>query len=430
MLATVRCAIPLLISTVFLLMGVALLHTLVALRGGALGFSVAMIGTLTAAYYTGFLGGTYAIPRMVHRIGQIRAFAFCTTLVVVSVMVQLIAPNFWVWLAMRVLQGLLLVGLYIIIESWLNAAAEPAHRTRLFSIYMMLNLGAGAVAQQLLHIPGQDFVLFCVVAILFCLASLPVIDMRQRQPQLQSMPRPEVVRSFRLVPTALVSALVSGLVLGALWGLLPVYAAARGMSPAQVGTYVSVAIFGGVALQWPLGHFADRIDRRLALAVISAAAAIAALAQLSFSAAGAAVGLALIFAFGGMSFALYPIAVAHLVDYLRRDELLSASATLLLVNGIGSAVGPLVAGNLMNRGQPQLLFAWFSALSALLAAYALYRFVRRKRDVQPADHFVPLVTTTAETLDPRSKPEASTIGTAEDQDDRLGPVLQLHAQEH
>lgn len=399
MLATVRCAVPLLISTVFLLMGVALLHTLVALRGSALGFSVAMIGTLTAAYYAGFLGGTFAIPRLVHRIGQIRAFAFCTTLVVVSVLVQLIGPNFWLWLAMRVLQGLLLVGLYIIIESWLNAAAEPAHRTRLFAIYMMLNLGAGAVAQQFLHLPGQDFVLFCVVAILFCLASLPVIDMRQQQPQLQSMPRPEVVRFFNLVPTALVSALVSGLVLGALWGLLPIYASARGMSPAQVGTYVSVAIFGGVALQWPLGHFADRIDRRLALAVISAAAAIAALAQLVFPAASAATGLALVFAFGGMGFALYPIAVAHLVDYLRRDELLSGSSTVLLVNGIGSAVGPLLAGALMTLTRPALLFGWFAILDGVLAGYALYRFMRRKREVTPDDNFVPLVHTTPGAMD-------------------------------
>ena len=115
MLATVRCAIPLLLSTVFLLMGVGLLHTLMALRGTALGFSTTMVGTLSAAYYGGFLVGTYVVPRLVHRIGQIRAFAFCTTLVVVSVLVQAIGTSYWAWLAMRLLQGLLLVGLYVII---------------------------------------------------------------------------------------------------------------------------------------------------------------------------------------------------------------------------------------------------------------------------------------------------------------------------
>jgi hypothetical protein len=35
-----------------------LLHTHIALQGEVLGFSVAMIGILTSAYYTGFLVGT------------------------------------------------------------------------------------------------------------------------------------------------------------------------------------------------------------------------------------------------------------------------------------------------------------------------------------------------------------------------------------
>lgn len=399
MLATVRCAIPLLLSTTFLLMGVGLLHTLVALRGEALGFSVAMIGTLSAAYYAGFLLGSYTVPRLVHRIGQIRAFAFCSTLLVVSVLVQALGPVFGLWFAMRVLQGLLLVGLYVIIESWLNAAADPKHRSTLFSIYMMLNLGAGALAQQLLRLPGEGFVLFSVVAILFSLASLPVIDMRQQQPRLHAMPRVQLRRFLELVPTAMVSALVAGLILGALWGLLPVYAAAQGMDTAAVGTYVSVAVLGGMALQWPLGHLGDRIDRRLALAGISAAAAVVALLQLLLPGAAA---LALIFAFGGMAFSLYPIAVAHLVDYLERDELMSASSTVLLVNGVGSALGPLIAGNLMNQGRPELLFVWFVVLGALLAGYALYRYTRRRRDVSNKDTFLPLVHTSAEAIDPRA----------------------------
>jgi MFS family permease len=106
-----------------------------------------------------------------------------------------------------------------------------------------------------------------------------------------------------------------------------------------------------------------------------------------------------IFAFGGMSFTLYPIAVAHLVDYVHRDELLSASSTVLLVNGLGSATGPLVAGALMSLLSPQLLFVWFAVLDALLAAYAFYRFVHRKREVTPDDNFVPMVNTSPGSLD-------------------------------
>jgi MFS family permease len=80
------------------------------------------------------------------------------------------------------------------------------------------------------------------------------------------------------------------------------------------------------------------------------------LANLVMPNAGHLTAMLLVFAFGGMSFAIYPIAVAHLVDYLRRDELLSGSSTVLLVNGIGSSVGPLLAGTLMSLSRPEFLF--------------------------------------------------------------------------
>jgi MFS family permease len=399
MLTSLRTATPLLLSTVFLLMGVGLLHTHIALQGRTLGFSVAMIGVLTSAYYAGFLVGTYTVPRLTHRIGHIRTFAFCTALVTLVVLVQALDPAYGVWLVLRILQGLLLVGLYAIIESWLNAAADPAHRSSVFAIYMMVNLGASAAAQQFLRIRGEGFVLFCVVAILFCTASLPVVATRQPQPHIRAVPQVQIRRLFRLAPTALISALLSGLALGAFWGLLPLYAEARGLGVDGIGTYMSVAIAGGVVLQWPLGRFSDRIDRRLALSLISATAALAALINLFLPTAGGAAAMVVIFAFGGMSFTLYPIAVAHLVDYVHRDELLAASSTVLLVNGVGSAVGPLVAGALMNLLSPQLLFVWFAVLDGMLAVYAFYRFIHRKREVTPDDNFVPLVNTTPSSLD-------------------------------
>jgi MFS family permease len=402
MLTSLRTATPLLLSTVFLLMGVGLLHTHIALDGRTLGFSVGMIGVLTSAYYAGFLVGTYTVPRLTHRIGHIRTFAFCAVLVTLVVLVQALAPVYGVWLVLRVLQGLLLVGLYAIIESWLNAAAEPAHRSAVFAVYMMLNLGASAVAQQFLRIQGEGFVLFCVVAILFCAASLPVLGSRQPQPHIRAVPRVQIARLFRLAPTALVSALLSGLVLGAFWGLLPLYAAASGFDLGGIGTYMSVAIAGGVLLQWPLGRFSDRVDRRLALALIGAVAALAALVNLFLPGVGGVAAMVVIFVFGGMSFTVYPIAVAHLVDYVHHDELLSASSTVLLVNGIGSALGPLVAGALMNLLSARLLFVWFAMLDSVLAAYAFYRFIHRKREVTAADVFVPLVNTTPGSLDARS----------------------------
>ncbi|MGA7297692.1 MAG: MFS transporter [Rhodanobacteraceae bacterium] len=399
MLSSIRTVASLLLSTILLLLGVGLLNTLIPLRGQELGFSVTLLGALTSVYYVGYFIGTFTLPPLIHRIGHIRAFAFCTALVAALVLLQAIGSAYWLWLVLRIVQGLALVGLYAIIESWLNVAAEPTHRNAVFSVYMMLNLGSLALAQQFLRIQGEAFVLFSVVAILVCVAILPVATTRQLQPQIKSIPKLNVGRLYRLVPTALAGALFSGLTMGALWGLLPLYARAIDFAPSDIGTYMSIAILGGAVLQWPLGRLSDRHDRRLALAIISAAAAAVALAILVVPADNHALAMTLIFAFGGMIFAIYPIAMAHLVDYLPREELLSASSSVLLVNGIGSALGPLLAGALMNVLQPWLLFVWFASLNGLLASYALYRFARRKRSPTDDNSFVPMVRTSPVALD-------------------------------
>ncbi len=409
MLSSIRTVASLLLGTVVLLLGVGLLNTLIPLRGQSLGFSVTMVGALTSVYYVGYFIGTFTLPPMIHRIGHIRAFAFCTALVAALVLLQAIGSAYWLWLVLRILQGLALVGLYAIIESWLNVAADPRHRNAVFSVYMMLNLSALALAQQFLRIEAEAWVLFAVVAILICIATLPVASTRQLQPQIQSIPKLDVGRLFRLVPTALTTAVVSGLVMGALWGLLPLYARGIGFDSGEIGTYMSVTILGGVALQWPLGRLSDKYDRRLTLAGISAIAALVALASLFMSGNSQWMAMTLVFAFGGVSFSVYPIAVAHLVDYLPREELLSASSSVLLVFGIGSAAGPLLAGALMNMLQPWLLFVWFAGLNSLLAVYALYRYATHRRETIADKHFVPMVRTSPGVLDlhPETEPDGT-----------------------
>ncbi len=355
MLRNLRPITSLLVGAALLLLGVGLLTTLIPLRGRALGFSTTMLGALTSAYYAGYFVGTFTLPPLIQRIGHIRAFAFCTASVACLVLLHALSSNPWLWLLLRLLAGISLVGLYAIIESWLNAQTEPARRGTVFAIYMMVNLGSLALAQQLLRIPGQSFVLFIVVALLVCAATLPVVATRQAQPGLQPVPRLQLKRLYALAPTAGAGALLSGLAMGAFWGLLPVYARGQGFGLTQVGTYMSVAILGGAALQWPVGRWSDRHDRRIALAVVCALATALALLQLGMAQWHGAM-IALIFLYGGLTFAVYPIVVAHLVDHLSPDELLSASSSVLLIYGVGSAIGPIAAGALMSSLGPGSLF--------------------------------------------------------------------------
>ena len=91
-----------------------------------------------------------------------------------------------------------------------------------------------------------------------------------------------------------------------------------------------------------------------------------------------------IFVWGGLAFAIYPIAVAQLIDQLHKDEILAGSSGLLMVNGIGAVCGPLLAGLLMEHLGAAALPLYFAVTLGLLAAYCLYR-LRHVSDLVSGD---------------------------------------------
>lgn len=398
MLRTLRPIASLLLSTAFLLASIGLLGTLIPLRGLAQGFSGSLIGALAAIYYVGFLIGTYVIPPLVRRIGHIRAFAFGTACVASVALLHALASWPWLWLVLRLTDGIMMVGLYTIIESWLNAQTPSSHRGVVFAIYMMVNSGGLALSQMLLRIDAQAFVLFTVVALLALAATLPVVLTRQAQPVQQSAPRLELKRLFNLAPTAGVGALLAGLAMGAFYGLAPVYARRIGFDNAGISTYMTFAILGGALMQWPLGYLSDRIDRRLALAIVGALACV--LAVFLWVVGGHKwAAIALIFAYCGMAFAIYPMVVAHLVDYLTQEELLAASASVYLLYGAGSAIGPLLVGVAMQWLGNPMLPVWFALNTAALAIYATYRYRAFRREQVDENNFRPMLQTTSAVLE-------------------------------
>lgn len=397
MLRTLRPVVSLLAGTALLLVGVGLLNTLIPLRGGAAGFPETLLGGLTSAYYAGYFIGTFAMPPLMRRIGHIRAFAFCAACAACLVLLYAFGTHAIAWLVLRLLSGIVLVGLYAVIESWLNAQAPAGKRGAVFATYMVVNLGSLALGQQLLRIQGEAFAPFAVVALLVCAATLPVLATRQAQPQQQAAPRLQLRLLFDVAPTAGLGALLSGLAMGAFWGLLPVYARDSGFDTAAIGNYMSIAIVGGAALQWPLGRLSDRHDRRIALALVAAAAAALAIAGIVFG-GRMLPEMIVVFLFGGMSFAIYPIVVAHLVDHAPPEDLLAASSSVLLVYGVGSALGPLAAGGLMGAFGAWTLFAWFALIHATLAVYAAWRYRVFRRTPADTPAFQPMLRTTPAAL--------------------------------
>lgn len=404
----------LLAGVALLLLGNGLLGTLLAVRGSEIGYSDVVLGLIGSGYFAGYLVGTAVAPPLIRRVGHIRAFAFFAAGTAATALLHGLLVSPATWIALRVVAGTALFALYTIIESWLNSQAERDQRGKVFALYMVVNLGALALAQQLLRLASpSEFTLFAVAALFVCLAVMPVAATRLAQPQANASGHFALRRLWRETPVAVAGGFLSGLAMGAFWGMGPVYAARIGLDDGGVALFMSAGIVGGALLQWPLGAFSDSRDRRSALAMAALAAALVALPLLASEALGqwtiAVIGL-----YGGLAFAIYPMTVAHLVDHLGNEDIVSGSTLLLLMHGVGAATGPLLAGTLMGALGTQALALHF-ALSQLLLAGIAWASVRRggERITDPA-HFMPMLRTSPTVLEIMPQPEVGERATNHD----------------
>jgi MFS family permease len=339
-------------------------------------------------------------------VGHIRAFAFFAAGIAGIALLHGLLVSPITWVALRVLAGAAIVSLYTLIESWLNDQTPQALRGRIFALYMVVNQVSLALAQQILGFDSADsLALFAVSALFVCVAVMPVSATRLTQPAAHRAASFSLLRILRVAPVATISALLTGMAMGAFWSMGPVYASRAGYGEDWVALFMSAGILGGAVLQWPLGVLSDRGDRRKALAIAASLAALSALpllmAELGDTAAIVAIAL-----FGGFAFAIYPMAVAHLVDHLSADNVVAGSSAVLLLHGIGAAIGPLAVGLSMAWLGPSALAVHFIVTHALLALIAWVAAGRHPEVLAEHAHFVPMMRTSATVLEimPTSEP--------------------------
>lgn len=400
MLAALYSVSSLLLGVAVLVMGSGLFATLLGLRAGLEGFADVVIGLIMSAYFVGFFLGTFFGPAIVRRIGHIRAFAMFAAIASATAILHVLAIDPWLWAALRVLSGACLVGLFMVIESWLNVHVPNERRGQIFSAYTAIALGALAVGQLLIATadPG-GFTLFGVVSILFSLALVPIAFTRIEQPQPVTAPHLGLRHLYATAPAGVVGAFASGLAGGALWGLAPVFVQRIGLGTTVIAGLMSAAVIGGALFQWPIGRISDRHDRRYVLAAICAGAAVLALAALGATYWSVAALTASMFLYGGLAFSVYPVSVAFVNDRLAREHALAGSSGLLLVYGVGAAIGPTLAGTTMELAGPRALLAYLAVVLSFVAGFAYYR---ARTAPEPPDatrgQFVPMMRTAAAAL--------------------------------
>ncbi len=351
-----------------LIVGTGLMFAAIGAQASTANFSSLVTGLVMSAYFAGAIYGTYACPHIIRKVGFIRAFAAMASVASTLPLLHALWVNPWFWGGLRFITGLCLVGLYLVVESWLNVLAPQDKRGKVFAIYLVVNMVALAIGQWLILVGDRNgFVPFVLVSVLFSFALLPITLTPVDQPVITEAPKFSLIELFSISPIGVLGALVSGMLSGPLLGLGHVFGAGVGFSEAGIATFMAATILGGAAFQWPVGHFSDRHDRRLVLLWV--AISCAAVAGVGFILArdyeASLIGLGVVF--GGLAFTVYGISVAHVNDLVDRAKVLQVTGGLLLLNGIGATIGPTLAGGMMDVFGPEALMLYFACVLAALA---------------------------------------------------------------
>lgn len=412
MIKTIRAHFSLFAATAILLLGSGLLGTLVSLRAGTESFPQAIIGLIMSGFFMGYVIGSYLCPKIIRNIGHIRSFSAFAAMGCVSVLLHGLIIDPIVWLLLRIITGICMLGMYLVIESWINTLATRETRGSLFAIYMAINLLALGASQYLLLIYEiQSLSLFALVALFFSLALVPIALTRITQPEQVEAAQLGLKHLYNTSPLACFGALLSGVVNGAFWGMGPVYALGVGFDVAGIALFMSGVVFGGALLQWPLGHLSDKFDRRLVIFAVSVMASCTAITVYYLIDSSQVMGLLAAFIFGGSAFSIYSLSVAHANDHIDAEHVLETSRGLLLLSGIGSTIGPLSAGLIMGWFGAQTLMIYFASLLFLLAGLALIRrTIGEPISVTEQGDFVIMARSSTEVLelDPRAEPVEET----------------------
>ncbi len=414
MLAAVAASWALFFGIALLMLGNGLQGSLVGLRASLEGFPTAVTGVVMSCYFIGFLAGSMLAPKILGRVGHIRVFAALASLASTAALIHAVFVDPVTWGAMRLVTGFSIAGLYIVAESWLNDRATNETRGQLLSIYMVVTLGGFAGGQLLLNLADPLGVeLFILASVMVSIALVPISLTVAQAPSFAAPAQVSLKQLYAISPLGILGTLGTGTAHGALFGMGAVYAASAGYSVAEVSFFMATVFLGGVILQWPIGLISDSFDRRRVITAVTFLAAASALAAIVVSGTSTWGLYALMGLFGGLSLPLYSLCIAHTNDQLAPAQMVAASASLVLVAGIGASFGPLAASAAMAVAGPTGYFWCLAAVHAVIGAFALYRMSQRA--TAPLDEQGPHLV-----MSPRVSPVAAALAarSVRDQMDR------------
>lgn len=361
----------------------ALQGTLLNINAVLFNFTDFEIGYVFSGYFLGYLFSSIQCPKLIKNVGHIRVFAAFASLGSIAILLHWVVVNPIAWLIFRMITGFSFAAIYIVCESWLNDRADNNSRGQLIGFYMIVLYFSNCGGVLLINLnPTSEAYLYILISLLISVALVPILLTKKPAPDISTPKFISLKELFLKSPMAFVGSFAIGLIYSALFGLMGVFGAKIGLSVFQISIMFFVNTFIGAVFQYPVGKISDKFDRRTILFVLNIIAIASLIFAFLFGPSSFYILLIFIAIHSAVSLPYYAVVISHMNDFLEKEEIISGSSTLTLVNALGMVMGPLLASLFMAYFGAYGYFVYMIVIYCLVAPYNFARIrVGRTSDI-------------------------------------------------
>ena len=286
------------------------------------------------------------------------------------------------WLLALLRLGLGLgMGIAIILgESWVNELCPEHNRGKIMALYATSFTGFQVLGPAMLALLGANspwitgVVTACYGLALLCIVLTVPNDHVEHEEGDKSF---GLAGFFRVAPALCVAVLFFSFFDAVVLSLLPVYATSHGFAVGVAALMVTVVFAGDMLFQLPLGWLADRVERTglhlvCGLVAMSIGIGLPWLLNMTW------LLWPLLVVLGAVAGGIYTLALVLIGQRFKGQDLVTANASVGLLWGVGSLIGPLVSGAAMDvapHGLPMAL----ALMAGLFVCFARQSYRRAGR---------------------------------------------------
>ena len=389
---------------------------LLGIRSVIENFNFIATGTMMSSYFIGFFIGANIVPKLVTKVGHIRVFAAFASMASLSSLIHIVFVDPYVWILARFLTGFSMIGIFIIVESWLNDRANNKTRGKVLSLYMLITYLGMALGNFLLNVSNpKDYEPFILISLLFSIALIPILLTKRKPPKFKKISFIKIKELFKISPFGSISMFCTGFIFAPIFSLLSVYAIIMKLSIFETSLLLVSVMLAGALFQLPIGFLSDKYDRRKIIIGSSLAAVFFSLSAIYVSGAGnslpnlfieSAVSFnyfstvmdktklfIFIILLAGVTLPLFSLNLALVNDYIPKEKFVAAGGGLNIIFGLGAMIGPIMCSTLMHFLGPNGFFIHLLIFLFTIIVFGFYRLSQREIENNPESTFTPLPTT-------------------------------------